>query len=59
MAADPLAESGPLAVPPSAPEPAPAPPAYDGLAAASAARSTLETALFEMKRVIVGQDAML
>jgi MoxR-like ATPase len=59
VAADPLAESGPLAVPPSAPEPAPAPPAYDGLAAASAARSTLETALFEMKRVIVGQDAML
>jgi MoxR-like ATPase len=66
VAADPLAETGSVAgsSPATRPETQPAPQLaptdrYDGLAAAATARATLEAALFEMKRVIVGQDAML
>ncbi len=50
MAADPMQDSAAVA---------PAPGRFDSLGGAAAARATLEAALFEMKRVIVGQDAML
>jgi MoxR-like ATPase len=57
VAVDPIAERGP-AVPPAA-APGRQDGRYDALSAAATARATLEAALFEMKRVIVGQDAML
>jgi MoxR-like ATPase len=61
VGADPIVERGTGAASPTAPQGTAqgAPARFEGLGGAAAARASLEAALFEMKRVIVGQDAML